>query len=281
MVSNLPQREEYLRKKRRRRLVKYCIILLVVFSIIGLISYASHRPQIRINKIELSGGVLVTQDDVDSTVRPLISGSYFLLFPKNNAFIYPKSFLEQYLKQKFQRIDTINIYLKGFKTMVVEITERKPVATWCDTPPTNNAVGVINPNEHCYFMDSDSTIFAPAPQFSGDAYFKYYGIISTDSPIGKEYIASTTEFSDISDFIASTKSLNLGPQYLLAEEDGQFNLIINGGGEIMFDTREPMTLAASNLVVLLRTPALATSSGVLPVDYIDLRYGNKLFYKLK
>lgn len=283
MISNLSQREEYLRKKKNKKLFKYGVILFSVVLIIGIFSYISHRPQIRISKVELSGGVLVTQGDVNSATLSYISGSYLWLFPKNNAFLYPHNGLEKYLKETFKRIDTVNAHLKDFKTLTIDITERKPVATWCDVPPNTTPIeNSIVPEEHCYFIDQNSTIFAEAPEFSGDAYFKYYGAVSGETPIGKEYIASSTEFGEISDFVAKTKLLSLKPLYLIAKDDGGFSLFIAGGGEIMFDMREPLSLAGQNLEVLLRTPALATSStGNLPIDYIDLRYGNKLFYKLK
>ena len=265
-------RDEYLRKKRRKRLVRYGAVFLIFVLLIALASYIAHRPSVRISQVELSGGILVTQDDLAPKALSFVQGSYVWLFPKNNVLWYPHKALEKYLRETFQRIDTIDIHLKDFHTLAIDITERKPVAMWCDDAD----------EEQCYFMDQNSTIFSPAPIFSGDAYFKYYGLLASTSPIGREYIASSTVFSDIFNFIAETKTLGLRPQYLVAKDEGQFSLVVSGGGEIYFDVKEPLSVALQNLEALLRTSAFATTTdGDLPIQYIDLRYGNKLFYKLR
>jgi len=276
--------EEYLKKKRNKKLWRWSIVLFLIILIIGITSYLSHRPEVRISKIELNGGILVTQVDVESKSLIYMYGSYLWLFPRNNAFWYPHDALEQYLVETFKRIDTIKIHRKGLQTLVVDIKERKPFAIWCNSPKVSTTTPTMEDgSEDCYFIDQNSTIFAKAPNFSGDAYFKYYGLISVtdDSPIGKEYIASITEFNEISDFVSKTKELSIRPLYLLAKDNGEFSLVLSGGGEIYFDMKESLSNIGQNLEALLKTSVFASTTGDLPVEYIDLRYGNKLFYKLK
>jgi hypothetical protein len=287
--NNLPKREEYLRKKRKKRIIRYSTSIFFVLLIIGIFSYISHRKEFRIVKVELSGGILVTQDEVSIKSLEYMRGSYFLLFPKDNAFWYPKSELENYLKESFKRIDAINIKRKDFNIISIEISERKPFAMWCDTPPIEEVslVGEVymedgSQTENCYFIDQNSTIFAKAPHFSGDAYFKYYGFSMRDNPIGLEYIPSASKFAEISNFVEAIKKLSIRPLYLVAKENDQFSIVLLGGGKIYFDTKEPLSKTAENLSILLTSNDLSTSTtGILPVDYIDLRFGNKLFYKLK
>jgi len=278
MLNSSFRREDYVRKKRERLLIKIGVVFLVLILIIGIISYVSHRKEIRISKVELSGGVLVRQSDVEAETLQFLYGSYFWLFPKGNVFLYPKSSLENYLKEKFRRIDTINIQRNKFNSLSVKITERKPEALWCDSP-----VPETGTPEHCYFMDSNSTIFVEAPYFSGDAYFKYYGLVSTSTAvIGREYMASSTQFAEISKFISDIKKLSTNPVYLLAKDNGEFTLILSTGAKIYFDTKGSLSKTSSNLNALLSSDVFSTTSDpTLGVDYIDLRFGNKLFYKLK
>ena len=282
-LSNLPQREEYLKKKRNRKFLKYGVAVFLTILIIGLLSYISHRPKIRINGVKLSGGILVTQADVETKSLEYLNGSYLWLFPKNNAFLYPRKGLEKYLKENFKRIDTISIGLKGFQTLDIKIAERKPFAIWCDTLPGDEVISEDGYSDtRCYFMDQNSAVFAPSPQFSGDAYFKYYGRVSTSSPLGNYYISSTTEFAEISDFVSNVKNLSIHPLYIVAKENDEFSLVLSGGGEIYFDMKGSLSKTTKNLEALLQTPDLAKNlNGNLPINYIDLRYGNKLFYKLK
>ena len=296
MVSNLlPQREEYLKKKRRKKLFKYVNIFALIILIIGIFSYVTHRPEIRISKVELSGGALVKKDEVETETLSFLEGSYFWLVPKNNSFLYPQKKLENYLKDSFKRINTIEVSLKDLDVLQINITEKKAVAIWCDTLPESQSLpppealmenGSYKSEGFCYFMDQNGNIFAEAPYFSGDAYFKYYGLVQVSSdigtPIGTFYISSTTKFAEITDFIEKTKKLSLDPQYLIAKSQEEFLLIIGGGGEIYFDTQKPLSVVSENLETLLENPPLSKYKGkVLPVEYIDLRFGNKLFYKLR
>ncbi|MEQ1499888.1 MAG: hypothetical protein ABL917_00765 [Parcubacteria group bacterium] len=285
MVSNLPQREEYLRKKRKKKLIRYGLIIFLLFSHIALSSYIAHTKEFRISKVVLSGGVLVTQNDIELETTKHLGGKYIWLFPKNNAFLYKKKDLREYLKNTFKRIDTIDIKLEGFQTLLIKITERKPYAIWCDKKYSATDIdtdGVSQKIENCYFMDQNSAIFAPAPHFSGDAYFKYYGAVATTSPIGSYFMSSSTEFMNVSNFIENMKKIGVRPQYLLAKDNDEFVVVMSGGGEVYFDMREDLAKVASNLDSLLQTPGLSSMDrSNLELEYIDLRFGNKLFYKLK
>ena len=275
-------RDQYSKKRRNKRILQCSVVGVFVISVISLASYISHRPDIRISKVELSGGVLVTEVDIASETLSFVSGSYLWLFPKNNVFWYPRKALSEHLKVLFKRIDTINIHLKDFYTLSVDIKERKPVAIWCDTLPN------VEPNKEpatnrpkCYFVDQNGAIFSEAPNFSGDAYFKYYGLVATDTPIGSYYISSTTKFGEISNFVEDIRRLSLQPLYIVGKNEGEFILTLSSGGQIYFDTKESLTKTGMNLESLLRTPDFATTTGNSSIDYVDLRYGNKLFYKLR
>lgn len=289
------QRGEYLKKKRNKKLLKYGFILFSTIFFIVSVVYIFHQSSIRISKIELTGKLFVKEKDIEEKSLEFISGSYLWLFPKNNILLYPRKALEKYLKNSFKRIDTININTKNFHTLEIKIMERKPEALWCtenipiETNLENQASSTTSQDashskqkEKCYFMDSNSTIFAEAPEFSGDAYFRYYGLVDNGSPIGTEYIASTTQFRDITEFVSFVRELSIKPLYIVAKEKGEFSMVISGGGKIYFDTKVPISTIKENLEALLRTePLTPKPNRDLPIDYIDLRYGNKLFYKLR
>lgn len=285
--STLPSREEFLKRKRKQKISKYLIIVFLIFFIIGIFTYISHRSEVRISKVVLKGGILVKESQVSEKVFEYMNGSYIFLFPKNSSFWYPKNNLSQYLKINFKRIENIRIDLSDLRTMVVTIEERKPFGIWCDKFSQDAQVSTTTDQEvdsyqNCFFLDQNSTIFSEAPYFSGDAYFKYYGSIGTTTPIGNYYIASTTEFNEINSFIDSVRRMYIHPLYLVAREDGSYSLVISGNGEILFDMKKPLSEVSQNLESLLKTPNLSTSTNRdLPIEYIDLRYGNKLFYKLK
>ena len=285
LQSSSLRSKELAKKKRNRRLVRLGVVVGGFVLIVGLLSYGAHRKEIRISAVELSGGVLVTQPEVQADAFSYLAGSYFWLFPKNNALLYSRTGLENHLRADFPRISEIVVSLKNFHTLLVTIRERTPQAHCCDMQPGNNSATSTDSTltatpPHCYFMDSTSSIFAPAPDFSGDAYFKYYGLLdtSTSTPIGMQYIASSTEFAAINNFIESMRQMSLDPAYLSAQDNGDFTVALDNGAKIYFNISS-VSDAATNLAALLRTPTISRgASHELLVDYIDLRFGNKLFY---
>jgi len=268
LSKNLPHREEYVRKKRKQRIIKYSVFISFFLLVLGVASYISHRPELRVREVVLNGGVLVSEGEVVEASTKYLSGSYFFLFPKNNTFWYPKNGLKIFLKDSFKRIDTIEVYLDGPNKISIDITERKPVAIW------DNGVGGT------YFIDINGIIFSPAPTFSGNAYLKYYGLVE-GNPIGQEYIVAS-DFHSITAFIDNVKTNSVHPIHFIAKTKNSFSLVLFGGTEIYFDNKVSLDVLAENFKALLKTPELVVSKdGSLPAEYIDLRFGNKLFYKLR
>lgn len=279
MRQPLSHHEEHKRRKRKARLIKFSLVFFLLLAIfVGLI-LLSRIQKFRVSTVELTGGTLVTQDEVSSATKDFLSGNYFWFFPKNNDLLYSRGALQNFLKDKFKRIDSISVSLKGFKTLEISITERNLNSLWCDGTPDSDSSAAASADEHCYFMDEKGLIFSDAPYFSGDAYFKYYGLVSTSTPIGQQYIDQSM-FEDLSGFITRAQSLSLYPIYLFATGDGQFTVGLANGGYIYISTEEPISKSADNLQALLGTIS-ATATTTLNFDYIDLRFGNKLFYKLK
>ncbi|MES3004880.1 MAG: hypothetical protein V4690_02060 [Patescibacteria group bacterium] len=268
LSKNLPHREEYVRKKRKQRIITYSLFSAFFLLVVGVASYISHRPELRVTSVVLNGEVLVSESEVVAVTKDYVSGSYFFLFPKNNTFWYPQKKLTNLLKDTFKRIDTIDVELDGPNTIVIDITERKPVAIW------------DNGTEGTYFMDMNGTIFSSAPTFSGNAYLKYYGLVEGD-PIGQQYIAPE-DFHKITEFIESVKTNSVYPVHFIAKTKDSFSLVLSGGTEVYFDNKVSLDVLAENFKALLKTPELAVQKdGSILAEYIDLRFGNKLFYKLR
>lgn len=279
-------------------------LLLVIFF--GLV-FLSRMQKFRITTVELSGEVLVVPDEVVSASNDFLSGYYIGLFPRNNFFLYPQSALQKFLEDKFKRINKISLKLSGFKKLEISIIERKQQALWCDGAPdiaspanaSSTLITVTAPKsltEKCYFLDDNGLIFSEAPNFSGDAYFKYYGglgtgtspagSVPTDSasygtPIGQTYLATSTVFQEVSSFVESVKQTAVTPVSVLASDDGQFTMFLSSGGKIYFNQPDSLSKSADNLKVLLQTLSVSSSTSILNINYIDLRFGDKLFYKLK
>ncbi len=274
---------DYLEKKKKRLIQHvsfWCVVLVILIAgFAGL----THWSKVSIDMVQVTGTVILSPDQIKQSVSQYISGNYIYVLSKKNALLYPRKGLTIFLQQQFPRIQTVSVSLVNYHTIGVTVTERQPSALWCNLSPEQIASSTdptIAPQ--CYFLDKTGFVFSQAPDFSGDAYFKYYGLVPFESAIGSSYLSSSDTFGQLSQFVEAVKALNITPLYIVATTQDDFEMYLYGGGYIIFDAKSPLAETASNLQKLLQTANLVPEKdGELLVDYIDLRYGNKVYYKVR
>ena len=167
--------------------------------------------------------------------------------------------------------------------------ERDAKYTWC---------GVVLPqtdNQTCYFMDENGYIFDVAPYFSGEVYFKFYGEtdlpaqtgVNSASPMGSYF--SKQNFQQLISFKDVLVGLGLKPVALYTTSDGDIDIFLSGGATL---TTGPMIILradadlqneAENLEAALTTEPLQSKfkNNYTSLQYIDLRFGNKVYDKFQ
>ncbi len=275
MVYDLRTTEEK-KQKKKILIIRLSIFFCVCVVCIGGAAWASRIKRIQIDTIEITGATVLSTQAVTDEVSSVLQGKYLWVFPRTNVFLYPRKNIENVLLRTFPRIKEVTFTLLDNHILRVALKEREPFGLWCDMVSSESVVS------QCYFLDSDGFVFDHAPQFSGDAYFKYYGLLPYGTPIGSYYVSSTTQFHELSQFVDTSKTLGITPLYINAKDVDSFELVVFGGGKILFDTRESLLKVSERLSALLKTPNLVPKKGgELLVDYIDLRFGNKMFFKPK
>ena len=151
-------------ERQRKRFWKK--VILTLFSLVLLLfltSWGAGLKKINIQNIEVVGNFVLKESDILKIINEDISGKYFWLYSKSDILIYPKSKIEKDLLKSFSQIKDLKIKFKDFRSLRIEIAERKPSALWCD-----DLAG-----EHCYFIDESAYLYDEAPIFSNNTYFKY------------------------------------------------------------------------------------------------------------
>lgn len=279
-----------LRRRRRNSLKKklflFLFIILIVFYLVVLFT---KWDKVQIKNIEVSGVKIINNSSIKKNTLDFLSNKTFIFFNKDNFLFLSKKNLEAELKNKFTRIENIKISLKGLNTLVILIEEKKPNYVWCgeEIPGNYNEIR----NKKCLFLDKNGVIFDNAPSFSSGVYVKMFGPVEKikeseslfNSYFKKDY------FSDIINIVDYLEYLELKPSFLFVKEDKEIEVYLNNGFElgkipkIIFSLNKDILLQLSNLETSLFNDPLkeelkANNSHFL---YIDLRFDNKIFYKIK
>jgi len=263
---------EFSRKKRRILYVKMALLVLLVSAVVGGLSYVSHRDTLRVNEVVIEGGEVVDERALRNLIMSKLSGKYLFLFPKDNAFLYSRSGLEAAALQSFKRLKTVEVSTDGLQTVVLSVSEREPTALWCGE---NRPWGEIS--TACYFMDEEGYIYAESPGFTGDAYRRFYGPLASGEPVGQAFIESV-RFREFLNFFSELEKEEVFASELVILGDGEYELYLEDGTRIVFSDAQTLTRVYDNLLSVLSSEELKDRVP-LNLEYIDLRFGNKVYYK--
>lgn len=285
-------------KKRKRKILRNKIIFFFVLFLIFfiLLAFLSRWEKLQIVDIQIQGNKIVEEEWIRQTVEEELQGHYLFVFPKKNILIYPRNKIIVSLGEKYTRLEDINLSLKDQGLLLIETSERKPTYTWCGDMPlvyekeidievesTNNIKQL-----KCYFLDERGYVFDQAPYFSGDVYFRFFGKIEredVETPVGNYFLPEN--FGSTLFFIDNIKNINLKPYALYVKEDGQMELYLaslisnNIPPKIILKTDADLIKMVENLEASLVTEPLRTKykENFANLEYIDLRFGNKVYYK--
>ncbi|OGI57013.1 hypothetical protein A3B85_02670 [Candidatus Nomurabacteria bacterium RIFCSPHIGHO2_02_FULL_37_13] len=293
-ILNSPRLLELKREKRRIFLNK---ILLLGFGLlmvlVGLV-YISRIDKLNISEIEIVGNNITDTQIIKESVKKEIIENYFLGIPKTNIFFYPQNSIKNKLQDKFKRLKDISFSIKNNKILEVSLTERVAKYTWCRTnlPQTQTD----NDNQKCYFLDESGYIFDEAPYFSGEVYFKFYGLIHTvtteenlptQTTLGSYF--SQVNFEKLISLKETLETMKLKPVALYVIDNENIKIYLSNksllptGPEIIFKIDSNFQKVAENLQTALTTEPLKSDfkNKYSSLLYIDLRFGNKVYYKFQ
>lgn len=266
-VLNSPHLLEFKKKRQRVVLNKILFYVFTLFIISALLAYISRIDRLNISEIEISGNKVIDTEMIQTVVEQAISENYFWVFPKTNILYYPQNSIRNELYNKFKRLKDISFSIENKKILEVSVTERVALYTWCGEK--------IELEEKCYFMDENGFVFDEAPYFSGGVYFKFYGLIQN--------------FQKLIFFKETLENMELKPVALYITNDGDIEVFLSRGvlsvtgPKIIFKMNADFQNVAENLEAALTTPPLQSEfkNKYSSLLYIDLRFGNKVYYKFQ
>lgn len=290
-VLNSPRLSE-LRKYRRKNFRNKIYLLILAFSaVFFLLAYVSRLPSVNTNSVEIIGNKVEDTNAIKLAVNEELAGHYVWFFPKTNIFFYPKSAIKNKLEDSFKRLKNVSLSIKDRKTLTISVDERKAIYTWCGSSlPTNADLSELSSgNKKCYFLDEAGYVFDEAPYFSGDVYFKFYGNFKEQARVPSGQFFYKEIFRKLISFKESLETLNLKPTHMYVMDTGDVKIYLSSTTqrdttpEIIFKIDSDFQTIVENIDAALSTEPFQTSfkKKYSSLEYIDLRFGNKVYYKFR
>lgn len=270
------------RKNIRGRLF---LVGLAVFGVYVGIGYLVSIPSLRIETVTLSGNNVLVLADLTPSVDSFTDGYRFWPYRNDSIFVIPKKKIKENLFETFERLENISIRKRGLKEIEIVVKEKEGEYFWC-----GGIDKMESTVESCFIIDAKGVLFDVAPQVSGDAYFKIFGGgVDMENPIGSE-LFSLSDFNKIIEIKDQLKNHKLDPIALVLYEDGLMEFIKKTEGKNLYEgARIKFTLlvsyeeAMNNLLSALNSEPLKTEFAEKErlLEYIDIRFDNRVYYKFR
>lgn len=265
-------RRRHLRPKKpqnpRLVLFKQILIgLLLIALFVGLgygVWYGSRLDTLTIKEVKVEGGETVSNNTIKEIAARELGGEYFKLVPKRFAWTYPEEKVLTAVKT-VARVNDVAIEVVDGETLEVSFTEYHPYALWCDATATNN----------CVFIDEFGYAFDEAPSLVGGAFLRYSDV-NASPEVGRAVFSANF----IKDSVTLIDYLNEKWQFEVTEinrqNEDESDYSLAAGGTLKISSRQSVEETLENLEAILTSGEF---SHLRPgnFQYIDLRYGNKVF----
>lgn len=258
------------KKKRNRVSVVAAGIILVVIILPPILA---RLPWIAIKVIRVAGANTIDAQAVQDMVAGELAQTRWKVFPRGTFVTYDNEGLAADIMHAFPAASAVSLALSVPNTLTVSMSERQPFSLWC------------NDAKECFFADELGFLYERAPTFSTAPFLMFKNGVANASdatpnwPIGAR-ISDADSFAKAKDLAARFSALGLSTKEIVFNENGTLTFAL-ARGELYVSLRQDAALTEGNLATLLKDQKknLSDGAGGLSVSYIDLRFGNKIFYK--
>lgn len=270
VFGNRLRTPEFARRKQRMFFAKLALLVFLVGATIFGFAYLARLDSFQIRDVIVQGAEVVDTGEITAAIEKYLSGTYLFLFPKANIFLYPRGHLEATVLESFMRLKTAEVSFQNLHTIKLSVTERSPEALWCGE---NRLGGDATPA--CYFLDREGYIYTEAPVFIGSVYLRFYGPLAQGDPLGQVFLPAES-FANLMKFLKVVAEKGFSPVEL-ALLDTDVELFLGDGTKILFDRAHDLSRVLDNLLSALSAQEFKDRKN-LNLEYIDLRFGNKVYY---
>jgi cell division septal protein FtsQ len=282
-IASSPRVLEFKKKQKQARLMKLGFFLGIFVVILVAVSFLASWKKINILDVSVTGNKVIDTASLQALAQKELDGKYFWLIPKSNYLFYPKQTIKQNITDTYKRFTSVSVEIADSNVLNINVSERVGKYTWCGEEFEN----ISKEDQKCYFMDDSGYIFDEAPYFSGDVYFRFYGATTGDGERidGSDYFKEA--FPNLVLFRDLAEDVGVKPVAMHVEgNEVKMYLESSTSDEppvVQVKTNADIKKVVENLKTALGTDPLKSKfdKNYKSLEYIDLRFGNKVYYKFK
>lgn len=236
---------------------KYLKILAVIF----LAYLVIYSDLFKVKTIEVNGTDMIDKAELKQLISDQISHRRWLILPQDNLLFLSKRQIVSKINVQYALAD-LKID-RGWHKLTINIVEKVSYL-------------IVYNKQKFFFADNRGVITKEITQEEATRYWTKFPIlnVSRDTNIG-DTIVSEKMVSYILQLNEKIKALGIEINGFENEEEFGAILVAKAGWRAKFDINSDLDLAIENMQIVLKEKIKDLNN----LQYIDLRFGNKVFYK--
>ena len=254
-----------MRRRRQRIIVGGVLILCVCLSTLG-VGFLSYNDRVQIASVTVSGTSGLSARTIHAAFDAALYNGSSGLFSRQNMFLFPESAIKAALLQQFPRIANVSVSRASLlsQAVVVTVSERKPAYLWCA-------------DSDCYVMDSSGYIFGTSNSASTTMYVFRGGLSSASLPIGQWFLRG--RINALIELFKTIERAGVHPTGAIVENEKDMTVTSTEGFTLKIAFDSDPAVISKDLLLILSSESLRGKQNEL--HYIDLRFGDRVYYQVK
>ena len=276
---NPKEKIQFKTQKKRVSLRTAVIIASCAVAVVGLAMTVRMR-EFQINAISLQGLSAVREDDVRKEIASALDGSYLGgMVPYRFLLSVPTQYISNRLKERFPLIAQADVKKEFPNALAVAFTERELFGVLCNDAVSEEQALVEDREVQCAYLDTSGIAYQKAPQTQGFLLMKV-SVGPSDIPIGSQVIdtAVMRRMLDLNKALPSTINSAIMSYQIPNPVSHELHAVTKDGFSLLMKQDDDMNAMLYVLKTVLTKEIGSKRKNLL---YIDLRFGNKVFYKFK
>lgn len=227
-----------------------------------------------INSINIVGAKDDSSGQIKEIVVSKLAERWLGIIPRNNFLFMSVGGISGAVRSAFPDIANVRTVLAGLGGLTVEVSERAPFANWCSA---------VSP-QNCYVIDAGGFAFQKPelPIIATTTATTTASILTIFTPTAPKYEANVFDGNGLKNLLGFIKSFQSAGFKIFSVKikDTDYFFTFSDNSEIMVqggDNPDDIAAKLSSIESDLQKEGAAAGS----VEYIDLRYGNKVYLKMK
>jgi len=255
------------RKKRISRRAVFAVLGLVLAGVVvGGVVYLLRYPAWQITEISLSGFERVAPADIETKIQEDLRGSRALVLPRSSYFLFDSAASEEKILKDFPRLESIQIRKEFPSKISVVAKEREFWAIYC-----------AGESGRCGYSDRTGFVYEEAPVSTGSlilTVFRDTGAVEIPSQSLER--ALVEKFILFGELLKNETDEEVESFILSGGLDDEFRARVREGFLLYVKRDDDFVRVTKTLKIFLEKEIGEKKRSL---EYVDLRFGNKIFYK--